>query len=228
MRIPLLALFGLAAIGGVLGQTVPVVSISGEPFSADMVVVREPSPNMRNELLTQTTRAYRDSRGRTRVDVSVPTSPAYTPYVTIYDPATGVHYSLDTNKKIARRFADPGFKPGLPPLPGDSSSATLIHNVCKFSPCPTSTSESLGNEFINDLAAEGRRITSVYRTSASSEEQSRSVVESWYSQELKLTLLMTESSSAGKNTTHVENLNRAEPDPLLFEVPSDYTIVEVR
>ena len=224
MRIPFLALFGLAAIGGVLGQTVPVVSISGQPFSADMVVVREPSPNMRNVLPTQTTRVYRDSTGRTRVDVWAPTSPVYTSYVTIYDPATGVRYSLDTNKKIARRFADPGFKPGLASLP----SSTLIQPVSKFSSRLTTTSESLGNEFINDLPSEGRRVTSVYRTSASSDEESRSVAESWYSQELKLTLLLKVSNSAGKETIHIENMSRAEPDPLLFEVPSDYTIVDVR
>jgi hypothetical protein len=96
MRLPLLALLGLGSIAGIFGQTVPVVSIGGQPFSADMVIVRVPSPGVSNVLTTQTTRVYRDSAGRTRIDVSVPTNPVYTSAVNIYDPVTGVHYWLDT------------------------------------------------------------------------------------------------------------------------------------
>jgi hypothetical protein len=226
MRFIIAASLGLGLIRGVFGQPVPMVPISGQPFSADQVVNRVPAPNVRNELTLQTTHVYRDSLGRTRIDVPIPTSPAYSPLVNIYDPVAGVNYGLDTKNKVARRFAIPGFKPG-PAIPAQGSSASVpIMTFCKFPPCTLPTSESLGTEFINGLAAEGQRITSVYRVSESSADQQRTVVERWYSPELNLILLEKESGPLGDSTTRIENLNRAEPDPLLFQVPSDYLVVD--
>jgi hypothetical protein len=41
-----------------------------------------------------------------------------------------------------------------------------------------------------------------------------------------MNLLQNESNSLGESTTRRVNINRAEPDPLLFRIPSDYTIVD--
>jgi hypothetical protein len=54
------------------------------------------------------------------------------------------------------------------------------------------------------------------------------VVETWYSPELQMILLQKESGPFGESTTRVENLNRAEPDPRLFQIPSDYTVVDAQ
>jgi hypothetical protein len=225
MRFLLAASLGLGLIGGMCGQPVPATPISGQPFSADIVVNRASGPNVHNLPTLQTTRVYRDSSGRTRIEPPVPTSPAQTSLVNIFDPVAGATYQLDAKNKIGRRFVIPGFKPGqVIPTPGSSAP---VASFCKFPPCPVSTTESLGTELIDGLAAEGKRITSAYPASGTSADQRPTVVESWYSPELKLILLQKESGSPlGESTTRVENLNRAEPDPLLFQIPSDYIAVE--
>ena len=215
---------GLGLMGTAFGQSVPVVHISEQPFSADLVVNRVPAPNVRNELTLQITRIYRDSWGRTRIDVPTPTSPASTPFVNIYDSVAGVNYQLDAKNKTARRFVIPGFQPGTANPTPEGSPAGTVSGFCKFPPCPGSASESLGIEFIDGLSAEGKRITSVQAGA----DQHRMVVESWYSRELRLILLQKESSPQGESTTRVENLNRAEPDPLLFQMPPDYTVIDVQ
>ena len=53
------------------------------------------------------------------------------------------------------------------------------------------------------------------------------VCENQYSEELKLTILSKCSDPrAGDTVTRLENLERTDPDPALFQVPPDYTVVE--
>jgi hypothetical protein len=226
MRFTLVALLGFALSLGIFGQTVPLVSLASQPFSADEVIERNPAPNVRNVLPMQTTRVYRDSAGRTRTDVPVPTSPAYSQVVSIYDPVLGVQYSLDAKNQVARRFFIPGPPSGqlsTPHLPG----ATLVSGFyCKFGPpCLVTASESLGTQVIDGIVTEGQRVTT---TSAASSRQDAwtAVIESWRSPELQVILLEKESNTLWDSTTRLENINRAEPDPLLFRIPLDYTIVD--
>lgn len=228
MRFALAALVSFGLIPTISGQTVPVGSVTGQPFSADEVTIRIPAPNVRNVLPMDTTRVYRDSAGRTRVDVSVPTSPAYNPFVSIDDPVAGIHYSLDTKEKVARRFFVPGAPPGGT-VPGErpSGATPMSSKYCKFGPpCPVTTWESLGAQFINGLAADGRRVTTTSPSGGLRGDGWKAVIESWYSPELRMILLQKESSSMGESTTRLENINRAEPDALLFRIPADYTIVD--
>jgi hypothetical protein len=88
----------------------------------------------------------------------------------------------------------------------------------------------LGNQRIGGFMAEGWRITMVY-AAASDGSRTRSaqerVEEKWYSQELQVILLQqVHTTFSGDSTTRLENINRAEPDLLLFQVPPDYTIDE--
>ena len=99
MRFHLATLSILALASGGYGQ-VPVVSITGQPFSADEVIIQNPKPNVHNVLPMKTIRIYRDSAGRTREDASIPRDLTATPFVSIIDPIAGVHYALDTEKKL--------------------------------------------------------------------------------------------------------------------------------
>jgi hypothetical protein len=203
-----LSIFALASEG--FGQ-VPVVSVAGQPFSADEVIIQNPDPNMRNVLPMKTIRIYRDSAGRTREDVSVPFDSTATPYVGIVDPIAGVSYYLDTEKKIARRLRYPPWTPQMNPPEGVVTSFKFI---CK------TTSETLGTQIVEGIVADGKRITSVC-------DQNTAVNESWYSSELKVILLEKTSTSMGNGTTRLEHINREEPDSRLFQPPPDYTIVEL-
>jgi len=223
MRFPVLALLSLVSITGIFAQGVPVISIAGQPFSAEETTVRVPAANVRNVLPRQTTRIYRDFAGRTRTDTWTPASLIDGSFISIDDPGAGVHYSLDTKNKIARRFLFPAAAPGQTP-----STVTLVSSLyCKFGPpCPVTRAESLGTKVIEGLATDGQRSTTVSPAGAPGGGGWTAVVESWYSAELRVILLMKESNSLGTGTTRLENINRAEPDPLLFQVPPDYTIVE--
>ena len=227
MRFALMALLGFMLSLQIFGQTPPLVSLVGQPFSADEVIERNPAPNVRNVLPMQTTRVYRDSAGRTRTDVPVPTSPAYSQIVSIYDPVLGAQYTLDAKNKVAHRFFIPGPPPGQPLPPPRPTGATPVSSLyCKFGPpCPVTASESLGTQVIDGIVTEGRRVTT---TSAAPSRQDAwtAVIESWRSPELQITLLEKESNTLWDSTTRLENINRAEPDPLLFRIPLDYTIVE--
>jgi hypothetical protein len=225
MRIALaLAAFGLVKVWG---QSLPVISISGQPFSADEVTIENARPNVHGVVPMKTVRVYRDSAGRTRVDVSIPPDHTATPFVSIQDPVAGVHYSLDAKNKIARRltFPAPRSLPGPDP-PAMSGSAMLFFPGRPIGDRGVpSTSESLGTQLIEGLSAEGKRITSASSPMPGC-DRNVAVTESWYSPELRMTLLQKHSNCFGDGTASLENINRAEPDPLLFGVPWDYTIVE--
>ena len=53
------------------------------------------------------------------------------------------------------------------------------------------------------------------------------VCENQFSEELKSTILSKCSDArAGDNITRLENLERTDPDPALFQVPADFTVVD--
>jgi hypothetical protein len=53
------------------------------------------------------------------------------------------------------------------------------------------------------------------------------VSERWYSAELQLVVMTRHSDPrSGETTYRLTNINRAEPDKTLFEVPAGYTIKE--
>jgi hypothetical protein len=212
----------LALASGGFGQ-VPLVSVAGQPFSADEVIIQNPKPNVHNVLPMKMIRLYRDSAGRTREDVSIPRDPIASPFVNITDPIAGVHYSLDTEKRIARRLLYP--QPWTPPLNLSTAGVIMSSNkgICDFQ----NTFESLGTQVIEGLVADGKRSTNVLLTPKSGCDANKAVNESWYSAELKMILLEKTSNSLGDGTTRLEHIDRSEPDPRFFQAPSGYTIVEL-
>ena len=56
---------------------------------------------------------------------------------------------------------------------------------------------------------------------------SRCSSKTWESPDLHIMILTkTDDPRSGENTMRVTQLDRAEPDPSLFQVPADFTIVE--
>ena len=88
--------------------------------------------------------------------------------------------------------------------------------------------ESLGKQLVEGVEAEGKRITHTIPAGEIGNERPIEIVsESWYSSELQV-LVMTRHSDPrlGETTYRLTNINRAEPDRSLFEVPADYTVRE--
>jgi hypothetical protein len=88
--------------------------------------------------------------------------------------------------------------------------------------------ESLGSKTIEGVAAEGTRTTIITPAGQMGNEQPlQTVLESWYSADLKTTVLSRRSDPrTGETITRYANINRTEPAHSLFEVPADYKIAD--
>ena len=93
---------------------------------------------------------------------------------------------------------------------------------------PQFSHESLGTQTIEGVLAEGSRTTVVYPIGAFGNDRPITTVsETWMSPELKMVVLSKNSDPRnGDSTTSLTNLSRSEPDPSLFQIPSDYQVVE--
>lgn len=89
-------------------------------------------------------------------------------------------------------------------------------------------SESLGKESIAGLSADGTRTTTTIPANAIGNERPLDIVrETWYSPDLQIVLRSTHSDPRfGETTYEVSKVDRKEPSPSLFTVPSDYKIKE--
>jgi hypothetical protein len=97
-------------------------------------------------------------------------------------------------------------------------------NTNNPSPRPEVSSESLGTQNIEGVQAAGTRTTVTYPEGFFGNDRPlKTINESWTSPELKMTVLTTSSDPRyGESTTRLTNIVQAEPDPSLFEIPSDY------
>jgi hypothetical protein len=221
--------------------------VTGQPYSADQVSERKQTLTNGTHIdqKRELSRMYRDSDGRTRTERPVLLGAASkngaldtdVRLIHIYDPVAGYSYTLDTQKRIAHRFTVPipsqspkpvrtagTFRPVQPgqqaarkPVGGDS---VLQQRQIK--------GESLGTDVIDGIQVEGERLTLTTPAGAKGNDRPLTrVCEHWRSEELKITILSKCTDPRfGNSTMRLQNLDRAEPDPTLFEVPADYEIVE--
>jgi hypothetical protein len=234
-----------------IGPGMPGGAVIGVPYSAEQVTehvqtlsdgthISQPSPKVM---------FYRDSQGRTRIERTFPLPPgvsaaeiAVPSFIEISDPVSGVHYTLEPRNHMARKMSFPT----APPPPSASNSATASAPSGRVLPRtipapPVSASdgqtqrpqfshESLGTETVEGILAEGSRTTVVYPTGAMGNDRPITTVsETWMSPELKVVVLSKNSDPRnGESTTRLTNISRAEPDPSLFQIPSDYEIVDAQ
>jgi hypothetical protein len=225
----LLALLATQAFGQ--WQEMPVPIVAGHPFSADEVTPRKLSPNL-TSAVSETSRVYRDSAGRTRIDVPLPRIPGRVPLPVIIDPVANVIYILNTDKNTASRSIYSLVPGQAVPTSDDPWKPPTAMGIYPLGfPLPTKKSEFLPVQLIDGFTAAGRRITMIFAAGTVggvSQAAQESVEEDWYSQELQMMVLkQMHTTGSGDSTTRLENINRAEPDPLLFQVPADYTIIDL-
>ena len=79
---------------------------------------------------------------------------------------------------------------------------------------------------IEGLTVEGTRTTVTYPEGFFGNDRPiTSTSDTWYSRDLNLTVLSeTDDPRQGKSVTKLTNISRDEPDPALFQIPSDYTV----
>jgi hypothetical protein len=202
--------------------------VTGAPYSAieESLYSQEQPDGTYEDRSSVTTHIYRDSQGRTRAERYVT---SYLPgagepklrSIFITDPVAGVLYRLDPENRAAtlqawnRNARVLSFGP-----------STTLHSSTTEKPLPAATTESLGNKTLEGLPVEGTRQTlNVPAGAQGNERPFEIVVETWISPELKVAVLTKRDNSiVGMRTTRLTKIDRSEPDPSLFQVPSDYKI----
>jgi hypothetical protein len=215
--------------------------VSGQPYSANRV--SEHTQTLADGTHIKQRRAmsheYRDSEGRIRTEhklfngsrVPVEARREAPLLVQIFDPVAGYSYTLDSQKMIAHRVALPSQITESRPTRPKSGEVT----TSTFSPLPvrgpfrrTMKKESLGTEMIDGILATGTRVT--VTTPKGEEGNDRPLTrtcEHWQSEEMALTLRTKCSDPrTGETIMRFDNIDRTEPDPVLFQVPPEYTVVE--
>lgn len=88
--------------------------------------------------------------------------------------------------------------------------------------------EQLGTTFMEGVAVDGTRTTITIPAGQIGNEQPIKIVsERWMSPDLKVLVMSKQSDPRfGETTYRLTNLTRAEPSPQLFEIPSDFKVID--
>jgi len=220
-----------------MGPGLPGGAVTGAPYSAEEVTehvqtladgshITQPSPK---------TVFYRDSLGRTRIEQTFPLPPgaceaAGRNMIEISDPVSGAHYTLDPRSRTARKVSFPSAPP--PPRTGTMATpqrlavpaavpALSVPSPDSQPARPQFSHESLGTQTIDGVLADGSRTTVTYPIGAVGRPIT-TVSETWIS----VVFRKNSDPRNGESTTRLTNISRVEPDPALFQIPSDYEIID--
>ena len=195
----------------------------------------------------------RDSQGRTRQDTPLPPlgalAPADAPHlVTIKDPVAAVGYTLNLTDKTAWKHVMLPSKAGIASTEV-STDAVVVRSAgngeLPAPPPPTPgvgfmvqkriaetagdvTTENLGTQVIEGVQATGVRTTQTIAVGKIGNDRPISIVtEVWTSPELKTVVLSKRNDPrTGEQTFKLTNIQRSDPDPSLFTVPSDFKLTD--
>ena len=183
--------------------------------------------------------AARDSEGRVRLvlaagkstvkNLNNATPDAERQMIFICDPTTRTTITLDTDSKSATVGAPRANHPGaMKPVPG------LEENFCagmiaRRKRMPGVQFEDLGHKTISGYDSVGLGLR--YEPGSDSYSTGSRYSEMWCSDSLGAVVRQVHGSESrnGKessNESTMQNIQRREPEPSLFQVPSDYTVLE--
>jgi hypothetical protein len=207
-------------------------AVTGAPYSADQVTgnIQMLADGTHVNQRKNVEHFVRDSQGRTRTERLIIRDPnGWSLAVSeIRDPVNGLYYILDEQNKVAHRFA----------TPSTSAPRTVVNPQAQVgtpSPKPVTDSsqleksnEKLGSQMMEGVMVEGFRSTTTWPVGTQGND--RPIVathESWISDELKTEVLTKISDPRfGETTFKLTKIERTEPDPVLLQIPADYTIVD--
>ncbi len=235
-----------AGVGrGARGVVMPLPRAeTGRPFSATVTTQTTQTLADGTHLNQTSTRLeYRDSDGRTRTENQG--------MITIRDPIAQTTYRLDPAKKSAITMAAPTVLPQLVETSrgarggrGNTSPeaaargadvaraldelyASRAAALLPIRSNSNETTEDLGTSIVNGVSARGTRTTTIVPVGAiGNDRELRSVTERWFSSDLNLLIKSISTDPRfGTTTYELTNIKQANPEPSLFQVPSDYTTV---
>jgi hypothetical protein len=218
--------------------------VTGAPYSAQAVTQFNQTLADGNHIQKTTTASVaRDSQGRTRSERSLAAIGALagsgnaSKAVFINDPVAGMGYMLDANHKTVRQMPamagrhraapDQGAASGTF---GQSQANGSARGFIKQQSKADVKNDDLGTQVIEGLAVQGKRKTkTILAAQAASERDIEIITETWYSPDLQMVVMSkTSDPRFGDSVYKLTNISRAEPDPALFTVPSDYQVQQGR
>jgi hypothetical protein len=239
-----------SAIGGGF-QRMSAAPVQGAPYSATITNESVQTLADGNRIVQSSTgTTARDSVGRTRQDAPLPPIgnmlPADAPHlVFLQDPVAQASYTLNLTDKTATK--GPSFVSSAVSIANAASGsavfisgaavpATTVHMqpqvigiqqraMIADEPGEVKT-EDLGSKAMEGVTVTGTRTTRAIPAGQIGNERPLSIVtEVWTSPELKTVIYSKRSDPRmGDQTFELTNIVRAEPDPALFTVPSDFKI----
>ena len=207
-------------------------TVTGAPLTAVVVVTRDTTLADGNKIHNESqSKIYRDTEGRVRreltVDLATPaTGKVNRNLIVINDPVAGKRYMLNPDNKTAHLMAPHG--PHHANNNGDPAANATPGSGGPGGPGGPGnvTKEQLGTKTVNGVQAEGVRVTRTIPAGAIGNDKAIEVVtERWYSPDLQIAVLTTHTDPMmGTVTAKMVSVVRGDPDPSLFQVPSDYKL----
>lgn len=230
-----------AAMGGITGGVFTFSGNPGQPFSADVIDENDKFLADGNHIHFEIHgKIFRDSEGRMRTETEAPTfGSASKPFVhiVITDMAEGRFIFLDSEHKIAtiNHFGRPSSQAGIggslsAKTPPPQAAAPATKATEQTPPISVDSSpEDLGTTQMEGFTVNGTRFTHTVAAGAMGNDKPITTVsERWFSLDLKMDLVnSSDSPDSGKHVRKLVNIRAGEPDPLLFQVPPDFTVKEM-
>jgi hypothetical protein len=217
-----------------MGRTVTGAPYSGQETTEETQTLSNGNVISRKEAVN----VYRDSSGRTRTERTITegrpgqaaTASATTrTVVSIHDPVAGTTSELDSTARTAHTMQLPANRGnGGGPRPNAAVAGNRPGPGNGPANDPNVTTESLGMQTINGVQATGTRVTRTIPAGRIGNAQPITMVtETWHSPDLQVPVMVkTVDPRTGTRVTQLTNITRSEPDPSLFQVPSDYTVTK--
>jgi len=229
----------------------PTAPVKGAPYSATINNESVQTLADGNRIVQTTTGTIaRDSQGRTRQDAALPAignlSAVGAPHlVFIQDSVAGTSYTLNLTDKTAWKNPTPPAviggrgasvgsdtffvhtEGGMPPLPPPPPMIAQMKHLATDEQLEANT-ESLGSQTMEGVVVSGVRTTRTIPAGQVGNDRPISIItEVWTSTDLK-TIVSSKRNDPrmGEQTFRLTNIVRAEPDPSLFAVPSDFKIID--
>jgi hypothetical protein len=201
--------------------------VPGAPYSAQAVTEFSQTMADGNRIQRTTTGSIaRDSQGRTRAERSFGAIGALSAQrgagktVMIFDPVASKSYVLEPESRTARST----------PIPAAHSNEAAHAHEGPPRNMASAKTDDLGTQVMQGVNVQGKRVTRVIPAGKEGNEKEIDIVtETWYSPDLQVVVMSkTSDPRFGETVYQLSGLNRAEPDPALFAVPSDYSVKEGR
>jgi hypothetical protein len=153
----------------------------------------------------------------------------------IFDPVAGNGFVLQTTDRVVRKIPVEAAALGAN-IPEARTAPRTNRGQAANSPAKSpaimalqqasNKVESLGMKKMEGVAAQGTRTaTPIVEGRGDNEQPIQVFSERWYSPDLQVPLMLRTVDPRGSETAYrLTNIQRAEPDPALFQVPSGYTL----